>query len=57
MNYDFVVEGDQDYELVLDFDAAESIRQAGGEYLLEPVLTVASFGPVEGGGEDEETAE
>ena len=40
------VEADTTYALVLDFDAAASIKETGAGYLLTPVLSVKSFEPV-----------
>jgi hypothetical protein len=45
LSYDYEVVSGGSYELMLDFDAHESIRQRGnGQYALQPVITVAYFG-------------
>ncbi len=42
--YLFSIEAEKDYVMVLDFDAAASIKTTGGgEYKLEPVITVKRF--------------
>lgn len=52
--YDYSMEPGEEYELMLDFDAAESIRQIGdGTYKLQPVITVAYFGPPRDHGDEE----
>lgn len=56
LNYDFDLSAAGSYELVLDFDAHESVKKAGPKYLLTPVIRVQSFGaapeaPTEGEGE------
>jgi len=54
LNYDFDLSAAVGYELVLDFDAHESVKKAGPKYLLRPVIRVQSFGatapPEPGGG-------
>lgn len=51
INLHFTVEEDKDYVLVLDFDAAESIKKTGRGYLMEPVIAVEHIGYI---GEDGE---
>ena len=42
--HNFTVKEDGEYEMVLDFDAAESIHVTGnGTYMLQPVIKVKSF--------------
>jgi hypothetical protein len=43
LNYDFDLSGGGDYAIVLDFDAHQSVKKAGKQYLLTPVITVQSF--------------
>ena len=53
LSYDYQVEASGSYELMLDFDAHQSIRQTGnGRYQLQPVITVAYFGPPQEHAED-----
>ena len=47
LNFDFAMEGAETYDLVLDFDAQESVKKAGPNYLLTPVIKVLSFGPAQ----------
>ncbi len=58
LNLDQELGAGEDYELMLDFDAHESVRQTGnGSYKLQPVITVDYFGPprehAEDGGTDD----
>ncbi len=39
----FTVEADTEYEMILDFDAGESIKQSGNGYKLAPVIKLKSF--------------
>lgn len=53
LSYDYQVDSGGSYELMLDFDAHQSIRQRGnGQYFLQPVITVAYFGPPQEHAED-----
>lgn len=50
MNYKFKVVEDEDYVVVLDFDAAQSVKQnSNGEYMMMPVVGVMHFNHMQAG--------
>jgi hypothetical protein len=50
LDYKFTVAEDENYVVVLDFDAAQSVKQnSNGEYMMMPVVGVMHFNHMQAG--------